>query len=179
MLEWCNSVLTKIEKFGLVLACTASFMIMAIVSVDVACRYLLGAPLGWAFEVISLYLTVSLFFLAMPAAFAGNHNVRVDVLVRNASPHVKDAISIISLSLTAVLFGALLVTAAKYAWVDWSEGAAISGEIPWPTWIPPAIVTLGAVMLLVRLLWCFLSAIASIFNPGSAASANDDGRTPF
>lgn len=174
-----DSVLTKLEKLSLLTASVTSFLIMGIVSVDVACRYLLGSPLGWAFEFISLYLTVSVFFLAMPATFTGNHNVRVDILVRNAKPAIKDTASIVSLTLTTVFFIALLFTAANYAWVDWSENAAISGDIPWPTWIPPAIVTMGTTILILRLVWCLVSAGNSLFNNHSDTHAPENGRRPY
>lgn len=151
-LAWAHHILARLERMALYVASAAALAIMGVASADVGCRYVLGAPLGWAYELIANYLTVTLFFFGLAASFSGDHQVRVDVFVRLAPSGAQKALSFLSSILVALLALMMLATAAQTAWTDWSEAAVTSGEIHWPTWIPPAIVATGSSLLLLRML---------------------------
>jgi len=148
------------------------FAIMVIVFADVAMRYLLNAPLAWSYDLISLYMMVAVFFLALSVTQRDHHHVRVDILLARCPPRVRHAMEIIGNALTAVVMFAIVVQGGAKAWGNWSSQAVVAGAIPWPTWLNAVLVPLGAGLLLLRLLVSMAARAAAIAG-GSATAVGE------
>ena len=60
-----DRILRVMERVCSGLAAAMLLAIMLIATLDVAMRYFLNSPLGWSYDLISLYLMAGMFFLAM------------------------------------------------------------------------------------------------------------------
>jgi TRAP-type C4-dicarboxylate transport system permease small subunit len=133
---------------------TAAFLMlvtMLVVSADVVMRYALHRPIVWAYDLISVYLMAAVFFLALSAAYATDHQVAVDVVVRSLGPKGRRAAEALTCAVSLPLFLALAWVGAARAWGAWRHGDALAGLIAWPTWPALALVPLGSGLLAARL----------------------------
>lgn len=156
-LEIANRLTSGVEDFMLRLAGLTTFAIMLIVGTDVLMRYALNAPFSWSYDLIGIYLVPLSFFFALSATFRQNHHISVDILYLRYPERLQRLARLV----IALLFGPFVFwmvwLAVRDAHARYAGGDAISGTILWPTWIPSAIVALGFLALMLRLL---LDAIA-------------------
>ncbi|WP_158745192.1 TRAP transporter small permease subunit [Acidisphaera sp. L21] len=125
--------------------------IVLITATDVTMRYAFNAPLIWAFELISDYLMVAIFFLAIATTQRVGQNIGVDILVRRLPPRLRAGMTALCQLLTIGLFTGITVT----NWPELSDayfgGDVLAGAIPWPRWPTLALLVVGCAMLLLRL----------------------------
>ncbi|WP_418319859.1 TRAP transporter small permease [Piscinibacter sakaiensis] len=154
------------------------FAIMVTVFVDVGMRYLLNSPLGWSYDLISLYLMVALFFLALSVTQRDRHHVRVDILLGRVSPPARHAMELIGNLLTALVMLAIFYQGSSKVMDSWQTQAVIAGPIPWPTWLTAVFVPIGTALLLLRLLFSVWALAVAIANRSATAvgESNDAGR---
>lgn len=156
-------LVTGVERIAGALAAVALFLIMAIAAGDVAMRYLFNKPFAFAYDLISLYLMVALFYLALSGAFAHNAHVAVDILHNYMSDTLRRLCEIVVCGLSALLFALIAVVGFQRAAGAYEAGDAIAGAIDWPAWASIAFVPLGAGLLAVRLALHFVGHVASLF----------------
>jgi TRAP-type C4-dicarboxylate transport system permease small subunit len=125
--------------------------IMVIVSGDVIMRYALHRPIVWAYDLISVYLMASVFFLSLSAAYATQHQVAVDIFVRGLGPRGRRIAESATCAVSLPFFALLAWVGATRAYVAWWHGDALAGLIAWPTWPALMLVPLGSGLLVARL----------------------------
>jgi len=142
--------LSRIEWVLSTLAAIAMFAVMIVVMLDVTMRYVFAAPLGWSYEIISLYLMVAVFFLALGDTLHHHDHIAIDLLLPYMPVRLRHAGETIGYALTTVVI-------ALIAWEAWERMAsAIENRevmptiIPWPTWIAYLFVVVGSVSLALR-----------------------------
>jgi TRAP-type C4-dicarboxylate transport system permease small subunit len=151
-----------IERISMAIAGVCFAAIAAITGVDVAMRYVLNAPLVWSYELISDYLMVAIFFLAVGATQRHGQHIGVDILTRRLPERLRAALSAVSLILM-IGYIVLMASAGWDAFADaWESGDVLAGVIPWPRWPALMLVPLGCFLLTLRL-------IADLFGNVAAA----------
>lgn len=146
------------ELSALMLAAT-----MLIVVADVGFRYLLNAPLVWSFDVITLYLTVGLFFFALSDTLQDNGHVWVDVVVARARPRLQHLFFAVGYALSLVAFAAIAWMAARRGYASFINNEVTAGMLKMPVWVSSAFVTVGVLVLVLRLAYrTFAHAAAAI-----------------
>lgn len=158
-----------VEKVWAAAASLCLFAIMVIVVVDVALRYFFNAPLGWSYDLISLYLMVALFFLALSVTQRDDHHVRVDIVFRHVSPRTRHSMELIGYLLTVLVLAAMVYQGSVKFWISWQNNDVVAGAVPWPTWLGAVFVPLGVGLLLLRLLVSVFSLALAIAQ-GSATA---------
>ncbi len=153
------------EKIAGALAAVALFLIMAIAAGDVAMRYVFNKPFAFAYDFISLYLMVALFYLALSGAFAHNAHVAVDILHNFMSPTLRRICETLVCGVSAALFALIAAVGLQRAATAYAAGDAIAGAIDWPAWASVAFVPLGAGLLCLRLTLHFVGHLLSLFAP--------------
>lgn len=128
------------------------FVMMLLVVTDVGRRYFFNAPLAWAYEVISIYLTPAVFFLAISHTLKSHAHVAVDILHNWASPRTRHALLAVGAVLACPVFAFGAWHAANVTWHDWQSQAVSSTGLPVPTWTTTNFLPLGFGMLALRLL---------------------------
>jgi len=124
---------------------------MAVVVADVGFRYLLNSPLVWSFDVITLYLTVGLFFFALSDTLEDNAHVWVDVVVARVPPRAAHACYAIGFAVSLVAFAAIAWMAVLRAYASFVNSEVTAGVLKMPVWVSSAFVAVGVGVLLLRL----------------------------
>ncbi len=125
--------------------------IVLITAADVTMRYAFNAPLIWAFELISDYLMVAIFFLAIATTQRVGQNIGVDILARRLPPRLRAGLTALCQALTIALFAAVVVTNWPELTGAYLDNDVLAGAIPWPRWPSLALLVAGCAMLLLRL----------------------------
>jgi TRAP-type C4-dicarboxylate transport system permease small subunit len=154
--------LERIENFTGHIASIILFLVMAIATADVAMRYIFNAPFPWAYDLISLYLMVALFYLVVSGTFAHHAHISVDILHGFMSDNARRVCEIIICALSAILFALITYAGADRAITSYINKDVMAGIIEWPTWISIILVPLGAGMLTLRLILHFLGHSISL-----------------
>lgn len=148
-----DRVLGAFERLMDVIVDVVMFMIMIIVVVDVASRYLFHSPLGWSYELIGLYLMVVLFFFALAPALSAHAHVSVDLLHGLMSTRLRHLCDAIGYVCACVVFAGIVYMFVDRTWQAWVDHDILSGGIAWPTWVQYAVVLLGSAMMLLRMVF--------------------------
>ena len=125
---------------------------MVVVSLDVVMRYLFNRPLGWTYDLISIYLMTALFYFVLSRTFAEGAHISVDIVEGRLPPVLRRLCHIVVDVLSAALFAEITWLVAGRTWDDYFAGSATSGEILWPTWLSEVLVPIGTALLTARLL---------------------------
>lgn len=148
----------------------AALMLMAIMlvaTVDVALRYVFNSPLGWSYDLISMYLMTGVFFFALSDTLAKHGHVAVDILHSRLSVRSRHAVEVAGYALALVV----LVATAWLAWTvtydSYVSGDVIVGRFDWPTWISAMFVALGFTQLALRVLYRLVGHTISTLTGGS------------
>ena len=147
-----NRWLSFLESAVSLIAAIMLFLIMAIVASDVAMRYLFNRPWGWSYDVISLYIIVALFFLALSRTFAVNGQINVDLLHHALSPRGRRVCEVVICLLSAGFFAMMTQAGAVRAWDHYQADDVLAGSFAWPSWMSAIFVPLGAGLLTLRLI---------------------------
>jgi TRAP-type C4-dicarboxylate transport system permease small subunit len=153
VLRKADRVLRALERAWMFVACVCLFAVMIIITVDVAARYFFRSPLAWSFDLISLYLMPAIFFLALSDTLHKNHHVNVDIIFPHISVRTAHVLGLVSSALATLVFAGITYVAAVHTWEEFSAGNVASGVIQWPSWVGSALVFLGTVLLLLRLVF--------------------------
>ncbi|MEQ3551924.1 TRAP transporter small permease [Pseudonocardia nematodicida] len=128
---------------------------VVLIVVDVALRYLIGAPLSWSVGFVGDYVLIGLFFLGLAYTVREGAHVRIDLVHRRLGPGGRRVLAIGGSVLTAT-FLALVA----YGGLQLALKAARMGDVPlaaasdlsWPVWTSIAMVPLGAGLAVLRVL---------------------------
>lgn len=135
------------------------FLMVLLIGLDVAMRYVAHMPIAWTYEIMSLVAMPMLFYGVLSEAHRGNHHVSVDIFVLRLPRTVKLSFDVLLTAMAIVAFAVLWDRVAARLVLEWSSGNAIIGVIDWPTWMGPLIATLGSGVLLVRLVLSFVATV--------------------
>lgn len=145
-------VLTKLENFCGALAAIGLGAIMAIVASDVALRYGLGRPWPWAYDFVSIYLTVATFYLALSRTLREHGHINVDILHSRLRMRTRHACDLVSNVLAVAFFTLLAVLTFRLTILQYKDAEVISSYMDWPTWLSTVFVPVGVILLIARLL---------------------------
>jgi TRAP-type C4-dicarboxylate transport system permease small subunit len=141
-----------VERVCSVVAATALLLMMLIVTLDVCMRYFAGKPLTWSYDFVSLYLTVSLFYLTLARTLAEEGHIRVDLLHRHMSARSIRLWEVVNSLLAAALFALIGVLGYLQTVSQFSGHDVIASSVNWPTWLSTVFVPIGSASIVMRLL---------------------------
>jgi TRAP-type C4-dicarboxylate transport system permease small subunit len=145
---------------------------MAITVVDVVMRYGFNSPLAFAYDLITQYLLVAAFFLALSYTLRVGGHMNVDMLlVAIRSERARAALRLTADALSIAFFLALLYAGYVTAQDSWSRGERLVGALPLPVWISQAFVPLGVALLLLRLACRIATDVAELVHPAQGSAA--------
>ncbi|MEP9347659.1 TRAP transporter small permease [Xanthobacter sp. KR7-225] len=156
MIRRISLALARYEAALLALGAICLFAMMVIVFVDVAMRYLFNSPLGFSYDLISLYLMVGVFFFALSDTLRHDEHVRVDILYLRMPEGLRRLCDRISYGLAAALFAVVLWTGLVRALASTAQGEVMATLIPWPIWVAYWMVPIGTAPIV---LLCLLRLI--------------------
>lgn len=128
---------------------------VVLIVVDVALRYLVGAPLSWSVGFVGDYALIGLFFLGLSYTVREGAHVRIDLVHDRLGAGGQRVLALLGPLLTAVFlalvgYGGLLLTLDSVRFGDAPlDGAS---ELSWPVWTSVILVPLGAGLAVLRTL---------------------------
>ena len=164
-----DRAIAALEDAAMVVVVAALFAVMAVTVADVVMRYGFNSPLPFAYDLITQYLLVAAFFLALSYTLRVGGHMNVDMLlVAIRSPRARAALRAVGDALAIVFFVALLYAGWTSTQDAWVRGDRLTGPLPWPVWISQAFVPLGVALLLLRLGYRVAADVAEMVTPSHA-----------
>jgi TRAP-type C4-dicarboxylate transport system permease small subunit len=154
--------LARVDVAMVSVAALMVLFMMGVTAFDVFMRYVMNAPLTWAYDLITQYLLIASFFFAFSYTLKTNENIAVDFFTRFLNPHWREAAMGVGHLLAAGIFLVVVFLSGKDTYEAWKNNEAMMGALVLPTWSMKAIVPVGALSLAVRLVHrglCHLAAM--------------------
>lgn len=145
-----------IETLAIAGAALCVLVTMLVVSADVVMRYFFNQPLGWVYDLVSNYLMVGAFFLAVSETFRRGGHVAVDLFRNMLRPGLRRRLDALSALLVMPVLLAMIVTGWNATTRAFERGEVIPGIVTWPVWASHVFVPLGIGLLLLRVVAHFL-----------------------
>jgi TRAP-type C4-dicarboxylate transport system permease small subunit len=118
---------------------------VAVILLQVICRYLLNNSLFWS-EELARMLLVQITFLGAAAAFHGRLHIVVNIITSTASPQLRRLLDTICILVCAALFATMLVYGLDFCQTLRLQRAA---SLPVSLTVPFAVIPIsGGIMLL-------------------------------
>jgi len=151
VLRRLHSSLATIEDLALLSGCASLFLIMVIKAVDVTLRYCFNFPLQWSYGLISHYLLVAAFFLAMPYTYRVGGHVNVDVVVRSVARPLQAAFGMLTLFLSLLLFGVIFYEGLISTVHSWRGTEIMPDFYNWSSWTSNVFAPIGIFLVEFRI----------------------------
>jgi TRAP-type C4-dicarboxylate transport system permease small subunit len=152
MLSKAERVLSAFEALMIAGAVVCITIIAVLASLDAILRYVISQPIGWVHDFVGLYMVTGAFSLVLSGTFAANGHMGVDLVVRRLRPRARRVLAVIADLLGIILFLPISYVMFQRSVGSFSSRSVLSGEIPWPTWPPAALLAFGCLVLVLRLL---------------------------
>jgi TRAP-type C4-dicarboxylate transport system permease small subunit len=162
VLDTASTAIAVVEWILSAVARMSLLLIMLIVFADVVMRYAFHAPLSWPYTVIGNYLMVSVFFLMLSNTLHANHHIAIDVFQNMFPLRMRETLQATGFLASALIMGLIAWQSYLRWWTAFRADERLAANIPWPTWIAYAILTLQH----------FASALSGV--PLASHSANVD-----
>lgn len=147
-----SDLVDKVEKGFLFLAVVSLFVMMVLITTNTVLRYLFNDPITGMFEVVELYLMMAVFYFAIAHVEHEGGNVQVDLLSRKFPSRIRRRVEVAYLLSTFVVVLWIMMLVFRRTRSFWEQGSTTSGVIQFPIYLSWAIVVIGLVLLLLRLL---------------------------
>ncbi len=158
--NWSESVSHKL--FCMCIYVTMQ-MLVVLVTLDVALRYVFNAPLQWGRDANGLLLLITL-FCALPHAWDRAYHIRMEVFYVRLSATRRRGIDVLASVTGVVVFGLMAVQAARF--VPFMMGTGETGEdLDLPLWPFMGILSFCAFVMTLRVF-------------GNPATMHDDEQGP-
>lgn len=163
--EWIESRIADLAPLSLL-------AMMGIVTTDVVMRYALSSPLSWSYDLVSMYLMPAIIFSSMAIVQRRRHHVNVNLLYLRLSVPVQRVADMISVIGSGGVLALVAFFSGRRAWTAYVNHEVVSGLFEWPTWIGPALLTLGSILFIFRVI-VDLVAIAGGLTLHSSSGQSD------
>ncbi len=158
--HWSESVSQKLFWLGIYVTMP---MLVVLVTLDVALRYVFNAPLQWGRDANGLLLLITL-FCALPHAWDRAYHIRMEVFYVRLSATRRRVIDVLASVTGVVVFGLMAVQAARF--VPFMMGTGETGEdLDLPLWPFMGILSFCAFVMTLRVF-------------GNPATMHDDEQGP-
>ncbi|PWC82588.1 TRAP transporter [Azospirillum sp. TSH100] len=152
---------SALSRIGGALSILLIAIVLALTTVGVVARYVLGHPLEGVDEACG-YLVVAMVMAGAAEALRTGHHIRIDLIMGFIGPRGRRWLDAWS-NLAVLVFAVLLVrTGWHSAAFSYDFDAFSSGQLELPLWIPQATLPIGAVLLGVVAFAKLIAALAGI-----------------
>lgn len=164
------------EWAGIAGASLAFAAVMAVTVADVVSRYGFHAPLTWSFDLITNYLLVAGFFLAVSAAQAHRQHINIDIFARMLPARLRCGVLVPGYA-AAIVFVTIIAWSSASDFIGaWTGNLVMDGVIAWPRWPTYLLVALGTALLAIRLSIECVALVAGAWSGGSASGDTTTAR---
>ncbi len=153
--------LARVDDVLAVITGWSVLAVMFVIASDVVCRYALGRPIAWVYDLVSIYfINMTLYLIASDTLNRRGH-IALDLTVRFLPRRVLDILRGLGwLMVDAVLLLAAWVVAGS-ALRSLAAREIKPGLYEWPVWLETGIVAFGLALLSVRVTLRLLRYLAA------------------
>ncbi|MFC3227782.1 TRAP transporter small permease [Marinibaculum pumilum] len=155
----------------------ATLAVMVIVVADVVGRYAFNQPIGWVYDLVSIYyINLVLYFMASETLRVRGH-IALDLRLRFLPRPLWRGLQAIAWIAVAAAIAVSAWRVSADAVGSFTAGDVHPGLYEWPVWVEKAIVGLGLILLVCRIvLRIFLLGLGKGEGPreGQGAARQDD-----
>jgi TRAP-type C4-dicarboxylate transport system permease small subunit len=164
VLDTASTAIAVVEWILSAVARMSLLLIMLIVFADVVMRYAFHAPLSWPYTVIGNYLMVSVFFLMLSNTLHANHHIAIDVFQNMFPLRMRETLQATGFLASALIMGLIAWQSYLRWWTAFRADERLAANIPWPTWIAYAILTIGVAVFVLRIVHRALQHFAAAWS---------------
>ena len=122
-------VIALLERVAAGLAAASFIVIVCITVTDVVLRYAAHRPFMWAYDFISWYPMVALFFFAISDSWRSGHHIRVDLLIRHLGPRAKAGFGLLGAVVALSVIALIAYTGALQFLASWETDERLTGVV--------------------------------------------------
>ena len=149
-LQRASRWLGAVENLLAQLSALAMFAIMLVVVADVSFRYFLSSPLLFAYDLISMYLVVIVFYFALPDTLHRHGHIAIDFFQPRLPVRLRFAGEAFGYAAGALVMALIAWKLGARAWLAYVNGDVTATTIPWPIWLSEAPAALGSALITLR-----------------------------
>jgi TRAP-type C4-dicarboxylate transport system permease small subunit len=150
-LRWAGRALFRIERLLVGGAAMAMIVIMVLVVADVLLRYVFNSPLRWSYAVISRFLMIYVFFLALSDTLRRNEHVIVGFLVGGMGIRSRSVVELLASLPALVIFGLVVWLGIDLTWSQYVNHDVVMDKLGWPSWIASIALPVGMGLMVLRI----------------------------
>ncbi|MBC7133270.1 MAG: TRAP transporter small permease [Roseovarius sp.] len=158
-LQKVSNGLAVIERVFAQFSIVAMVAIMLVVVTDVVLRYFFSRPIFFAYDLISMYLVVVLFFFVISHTLHNHGHISIDLFQRFLPMRVRHVGEGLCYAAGAVVFALVAWLLSERTHTALVRGQVTDTTIPWPIWLSILPAALGCWLFTLR---CAYRAIAHI-----------------
>lgn len=128
----------------------AMIAVMLVVVADVVARYFFSHPLIFAYDLISMYLVVLVFFFALPGTLHLHGHIAIDFFQPFMPARLRFAGEATGYAAGTVVLALIAWKLGERAWFAYVNGDVTATTIPWPIWLSEAPASIGSALIAVR-----------------------------
>lgn len=152
MLDRIRVVHDRVEGYVLNLAIVGLFGAMAMVTISSVSRYIFNAPIGETKPIAELYFMIMIFFLITPRMQRLEQNIKVTSIYDRLTERKQNAIDVVSRLMGLATYLPILYISLGRTWNGYVTNWWTTGAVHVPVYLSYALMSLGLLMLAIRLL---------------------------
>lgn len=160
-LQGVSRLLAAVEDAVAQLSALAMVAIMLIVVADVVLRYAFASPLFFAYDLISMYLVVLLFFLSISRTLHHHGHVAIDLFQPFLPMRLRHAGEALCYAAGTVVMALIAWRLSERTHVAFLEDQVTATTIPWPIWLSVLPAAFGCWLFTLRCLYRTVAHAAS------------------
>jgi TRAP-type C4-dicarboxylate transport system permease small subunit len=156
--RWLGSVENALAQ----LSALALLGIMLVVVADVAFRYFLSSPLLFAYDLISMYLVVVVFYFALPDTLHRHGHIAIDFFQPRLPARLRFAGEAFGYAAGALVMALIAWKLTERCWTAFEKGEVPATTIAWPIWLSYLPAAIGCWLFTARALYRAIGHLASM-----------------
>lgn len=156
-----SDALSRVETVLATLGGLAMLAIMLIVVLDVGLRYLFNAPLAFAYDFISMYLMVTVFFFFLAYTLHHHGHVAIDIFQGLLPARIRFLGEALGYAGATVVFALVAWQLSQRSATAFVNAEVTSTTIAWPLWLSYLPAAIGTWTFAARCLYRTLGHVAS------------------
>lgn len=149
-LQRASRWLGAVENLLAQLSALAMFAIMLVVVADVSFRYFLSSPLLFAYDLISMYLVVIVFYFALPDTLHRHGHIAIDFFQPRLPVRLRFAGEAFGYAAGALVMALISWKLTERCWIAFERNEVPATTIAWPIWLSYLPAAIGCWLFTAR-----------------------------
>ncbi len=143
------------------------FVTMMIVVADVVSRYFFNSPIKWVYPLISRYLMIYMFFLALSDTLRRSQHIVIDFVFRRLSIRRRSLVELLAYLPSLAVFALILWLGIDLTWLQYANHDVVMDSLGGPTWITSLALPIGIGAMSLRIVLRIGALGVRIVNPNA------------